>query len=220
MIPQAEFCSVLLSWNWVVVPLFGNVYWFGSKVFVLPLFLVLFLQWVQNIETVGFNYEPALERRGSVEVRLTFEVVLQEIQGGTFPLLTNYLSAQNLFQKSSGTESPPLWSWKKGQGLKMVFLDQDGVPRDQKQLNMRERTIKRLKRAKKIVVLMRKSGGMEGYPEPLCAFFCRMQAADFGVTLTPVREKIHQIIFEGQLHNWQIDILKVTKAFFPFALVP
>ena len=42
MIPEAEFCSVLLSWNWVVVPLFGNVYWFGSKVFVLPLFLVLF----------------------------------------------------------------------------------------------------------------------------------------------------------------------------------
>ena len=84
----------------------------------------------------------------------------------------------------------------------MVFLDQDGVPRDQKQLNMRERTIKRLKRAKKIVVLVRKSGRMEGYPEPLCAFFCRMQAADFGVTsLTPVTEKIRQIIFEGQLHN-------------------
>ena len=84
----------------------------------------------------------------------------------------------------------------------MVFLDQDGVPRDQKQLNMRERTIKRLKRAKKIVVLMRKSGGMQGYPKPLCAFFCRMQAADFGVTsLTPVTEKIRQIIFEGQLHN-------------------
>ena len=84
----------------------------------------------------------------------------------------------------------------------MVFLDQDGVPRDQKQLNMRERTIKRLKRAKKMVVLMRKSGGMEGYPQPLCEFFCRMQAADFGVTsLTPVTEKIRQIIFEGQLHN-------------------
>ena len=69
---------------------------------------------------------------------------------------------------------------------------------------------------------MRKSGGMEGYPEPLCAFFCRMQAADFGVTsLTHVTEKIRQTIFEGQLHNWQIDILmKVAKAFFPFALVP
>ena len=66
---------------------------------------------------------------------------------------------------------------------------------------------------------MRKSGGMEGYPEPLCAFFCRMQAADFGVTsLTPVTEKIRQIIFEGQLHNWQVDILKVAKAFFSFAL--
>ena len=40
-------------------------------------------------------------------MRLTFEVVLQEIQDGTFPLLTNYLPAQNLFQKSSGTESQP-----------------------------------------------------------------------------------------------------------------
>ena len=43
MVPQGEFCSVLLGWNWVVVPLFGNVYWFGSKVFDLPLFLALFL---------------------------------------------------------------------------------------------------------------------------------------------------------------------------------
>ena len=61
---------------------------------------------------------------------------------------------------------------------------------------------KKTKRAKKILVLVRKSGRMEGYPEPLCAFFCRMQAADFGVTsLTPVTEKIRQIIFEGQLHN-------------------
>ena len=73
-----------------------------------PISYIIIFWGVQNIETVGFNYEPALERRGSVEVRLTFEVVLQETQDGTFPLLTNYLSAQNLFQKSSGTESPPL----------------------------------------------------------------------------------------------------------------
>ena len=61
---------------------------------------------------------------------------------------------------------------------------------------------------------------MEGYPQPLCAFFAGKQAAEFGVTLTPVTEKIRQIIFEGQLHSLQIDILKVAKAFFPFALVP
>ena len=107
-----------------------------------PSFLYYFFQSVQNIETVGFNYEPALERRGSVEVRLTFEVVLQEIQDGTFPLLTNYLSAQNLFQKSSGTESPPLRPRKKGKGLKMVFLDQVGLLIEQNQLNMGKRTKK------------------------------------------------------------------------------
>ena len=44
------------------------------------------------------------------------------------------------------------------------------------------------------------------------ADFCRNRGEGY--------PKIRQIIFEGQLHNWQIDILKVTKAFFPFALVP